>query len=521
MHITHFALALFANQAAFVLANSIRSLTIQKFDAPAAQAGFCKGVGSPPLAYLDSATFSGVCNGRAAQFLGIPYAQPPTCGRRLRLPEPLPPYEGFYDVHKFGPSCPQQRMVLPTGLNSQLEKDISNIVATLYEDVTTDHEDCLTINVFTPENATPTSKLPVLVWIFGGGFEIGGTANKPLRQLRLARNSLRFPASASVSALGFLPGKEVKAAKIGNLGLQDQRLALKWIQKYITAFGGDPSKVTIWGESAGAISSIMVIKRACSEARIMQSGGPIPVGDIEHASGQEVYDTFVKNAACDNSPDTLECLRSIPYPRLKYAMDISPNFFAYQVCHAALAPVEHAITVCLSPWHGVLSVLTGNCDDEVTDGSDTKGVENYLKTFMLPTATNAEIDLLLQYYPDDPQAGSSKTVGLSRGKNTPFVGSVNPALSNVLIFGAALSKAHATDLLNSFGGQELTDYFIYFARNLDPNGNLEIPWPRYDVRKPMMLVFQDSPFFPVIVGTDDYRVDPLNFVANLSLLHPI
>ena len=61
----------------------------------------------------------------------------------------------------------------------------------------------------------------------------------------------------------------------------------------------------------------------------MQSGGPIPVGDIEH--GQQYYDALVKSAACDKSPDTLECLRNVPYDRFKYAMDLSPNFFAYQV----------------------------------------------------------------------------------------------------------------------------------------------------------------------------------------------
>jgi acetylcholinesterase len=87
--------------------------------------------------------------------------------------------------------------------------------------------------------------------------------------------------------------------------------------------------------------------------------------------------------------------------------------------------------------------------------------------------------------------------------------------------GAALSKAHGTDLPNIFGLQELTDYFIYFTHNLDPNGNLQLPWPQYDVQNPVTLVFQDSLFFPVITEPDDYRVDPLNFVANLSLLHPI
>lgn len=73
---------------------------------------------------------------------------------------------------------------------------------------------------------------------------------------------------------------------------------------------------------------------------IMQSGGPIPVGDIDSPSAQEVYDTFVKNVACDNSADTLECLRGAPFQRLRYAMDISPNFFAYQVCYRHLSTSE-------------------------------------------------------------------------------------------------------------------------------------------------------------------------------------
>ena len=78
MHIIHLALAFFAHQAAFVLANPVtRPFTVQGFDEPAARAGFCQGASLPPLAYLDNATFAGVCDGQTAHFLGIPYAQPP------------------------------------------------------------------------------------------------------------------------------------------------------------------------------------------------------------------------------------------------------------------------------------------------------------------------------------------------------------------------------------------------------------------------------------------------------------
>lgn len=571
MHIVRFALAFFAHQAAFVLANPVRPLTVQGFNEPAARAGFCDGASLPPLACLDNATFSGVCSGRTAHFLGIPYAQPPTQNRRLRPPEPLPPYGGHYNVHKFGSSCPQQRLVLPQGLNSQLEKDISNIVSSLYEDVTIDSEDCLTLNVFTPEDATPTSNLPVLVWFFGGGFEIGGTAiydGKLIvgRSVSIGQPVIFVSMNYRVSALGFLPGKEVKAAKIGNLGLRDQRLALKWVQKYITAFGGDPSKVTITGESAGAISVAlhMLVNNGDHEGlfrgAIMQSGGPIPVGEIDSPTAQEVYDTFVKNAACDNSADTLECLRSVPFQRFKYAMDISPNFFAYQGLALSWMPRADGDFLIEPPQYAVLRghvanvpIITGNCDDEGSlfsmaslNVTDTKGVATYMKSFMMPAATDAQIDLLLQYHPDDYSAGCPFNTGhrniLSpqykriaaiqgdivfhsprrfflkhrsskqnswafihkRGKSTPFIGA-----------------AHGTDLMNIFGLQELTDYFIYFTHNLDPNGNIQLPWPQYDVQNPVTLVFQDSLFFPVITEPDDFRVDPLNFVANLSLLHPI
>jgi len=83
-------------------------------------------------------------------------------------------------------------------------------------------------------------------------------------------------------------------------------------------------------------------------------------------------------------------------------------------------------------------------------------------------------------------------------------------------------KAHGTDLLNSFGDQEMTDYFIYFARSFDPNGIIQTtPWPQYDLQNPRVLIFQDDLFFPVVAGYDGYRTNPLDFVANLSLLHPI
>ena len=84
-------------------------------------------------------------------------------------------------------------------------------------------------------------------------------------------------------------------------------------------------------------------------------------------------------------------------------------------------------------------------------------------------------------------------------------------------------QAHATDLVNSFGIGELRDYVIRFTNNLDPNGKtgLGIPWPQWNAEKPQAVIFQDSTLFPVIIGDDNYRTDPLNYVTNMSLLYPI
>jgi len=427
----------------------------------------------------------------------------------------------------------------------------------------------LTINVITPEDATEASNLPVVVWIFGGGFEIGGTAiydgwSIVSRSIEIGEPIIFVSMNYRVSAFGFLAGKEVKDAKIGNLGLQDQRLALKWVQQYISAFGGDPSKVTIWGESAGAISVAlhMLVNKGDQEGlfrgAIMQSGGPIPVGDIEH--GQEHYDQLVKNAGCDTSVDTLECLRTAPYARFKYAIDLSPDFFAYRGLALAWLPRVDGVFLTEPPQYSVLRghvanvpMITGNCDDEGSlfslsslNITTTIGVGQYLRSFMMPTASQSEVDGLMQYYPEDPAAGcpfdtesrnmlsqSYKRIAAIQG-DIVFHGPRRLLLkyrANKQDSWAFIHKrfkylpfvgaAHGTDLANSFGRGDLVDYIIYFTQNLDPNGNQPIRWPKYDLQNPKALIFQDDALFPVIIGNDDYRIDPLNFAVNLSLLHPI
>ncbi|KAH9066827.1 carotenoid ester lipase precursor [Lactarius vividus] len=574
-------LALLAVRALSALASPVDKLVVQDPFSYRVSDHTCAGpesaeqLASTPEVHLDDAVFTGIRKGVTDQFLGIPFAHPPTNERRLRQPEPLPPYQGLYYVQEFGKSCPQQRLDLPNGLDSQLVKDIGSVVNVLYENLTPADEDCLTINVVKPSSATPNSKLPVIFWIFGGGFEIGGPSTYDggsfvARSIDLGQPVIYVSVNYRLSAFGFLPGKEVKAEKVGNLGLQDQRLGLKWVQTYISEFGGDPSKVTIWGESAGAISVAhhMLTNNGNNEGlfrgAIMQSGGPIPVGDIEN--GQQYYDFMVEKTGCSEAWDTLDCLRKVPYATYKRAMDDSPNFFAYQGLVLAWLPRVDGVFLTRPTQHSVLRgevanvpMIAGNCDDEgslfsisTTNITTTAELKDYMKLYMMPKAEDSLVDLLLKYYPNDQRAGSPFDTGIKNALSPQFKRTA--ALQGDFVFHGPrrylfqhradkqkswgfihkrgknlpfLGAAHGTDILNSFGVgpalSELRDYFIRFTNNLDPNGKrgLGVPWPQWDPKKPKAIIFQDSTIFPIVIGDDNYRTDALNYVANMSLLYPI
>ncbi|KAL9714101.1 hypothetical protein Ac2012v2_002410 [Leucoagaricus gongylophorus] len=176
---------------------------------------------------LDDATVNGKTSGSVQEFLGIPFAQPPVGNLRFRLPEPIHAYNGSIDATSYGPTCPQQKLTLPIleGLPAQVVDDIVNTVFTA---LFPDDEDCLTVNVVKPASATPASKLPVVVWIFGGGFEFGGTSMYDgsgivSRSIDMGEPIVFVSMNYRVTGFGFLASKEVREAGVGNLGLQDRK----------------------------------------------------------------------------------------------------------------------------------------------------------------------------------------------------------------------------------------------------------------------------------------------------------
>ncbi|KAG7088905.1 hypothetical protein E1B28_012850 [Marasmius oreades] len=542
-----------------------------------------------PTVELDSATVTGTSSGRASSFLGIPFAKPPTGDRRFRLPESIDPYSTSFSATSMGPACPQQSVKLPilTGLPADA---VNFVVNSIYQVVFPDDEDCLTINIIKPADATPTSDLPVVAWIFGGGFELGspqmydGTGIVE-RSISLGQPVIYVSMNYRVTGFGFLAGKEVKAAGVGNLGLQDQREALRWIQKYIGAFGGDPTKVTMWvqynaldfirsadwnwlisswGESAGAISvSLQMLAdggdtKGLFRAAFMQSGSPIPVGDI--ANGQKYYDAIVQETGCTGSSDTLACLRTVPYAKLKAAIDDSPGIFSYQSLNLAWLPRADGVFLTDNPQRLVqqgkvakIPIVSGDCDDEGTlfslstlNVTTESQIRTYVKTEFLSTIQDADLDILLKAYPQDLVQGSPYDTGfldalsLQFKRFASFQGdAVFQAprrfflnnLSGKQKMWSFLSKrgkalpflgaAHGTDILNIYGGGELADYLIRFATNLDPNGPGSASWPEYTTASPSLLTLVDNLLFPIQITQDTYRKGAMDAVTKITLENPV
>lgn len=217
----------------------------------------------------------GVVQDGVVSFKGIPFAAPPIGEFRWKAPQPVNPWDGVLQADKFGPS-PMQ----PLPISQMIEVEPPS-------------EDCLYLNVWTPANS-PDERRPVMIWIYGGAFAFGGTSIPITDGRKLAEKGVVVVSIAyRIGPLGFLAHPELSAESgkgSGTYGIQDQIAGLHWVKENIAKFGGDPSRVTIFGESAGGIS--VGILAASPHAKnlfhraISQSGGAMsPITEGEEKQG--------------------------------------------------------------------------------------------------------------------------------------------------------------------------------------------------------------------------------------------
>lgn len=215
-------------------------------------------------------------------YKGIPFAAPPVGRNRWRVPQPAENWEGVRDCYTFAPAALQQ---IP-GV------DFENMYVKEFWSAGLDmSEDCLYLNIWTPAK-TAEERLPVMVWIHGGGMQCGYTFEPEFDGTQIARRGvLLVTIPYRVSALGFLAHPELTAETGGtgctNFGLYDQKAALDWVKRNIASFGGDPDNITIFGQSAGGRSVLFQLTTPLNapgtfHRAINQSGGGIGGGAMSH-----------------------------------------------------------------------------------------------------------------------------------------------------------------------------------------------------------------------------------------------
>jgi para-nitrobenzyl esterase len=256
----------------------------------------CGGSGDGLTVTIDTGTLHGGQTGTIRHFLSIPYAAPPVGDLRWRAPQPPAPWEGTREALQVLDQCPQ----------SLSYSGPSNV------------EDCLFLNVWTPVGA---HDLPVMVWLHGGAFIFGSGFDKYYAGDHLAEKGVVVVTlNYRLGAFGFmalpqLDTEDPDYPTSGNYGLEDQRAALAWVQRNIAAFGGDPSKVTLFGESAGGFSAcVQYFSSRTTDlfgAAIVESGlCGASILENTHQTALDQGTALAQQLGC-TSGDVLACMRGV------------------------------------------------------------------------------------------------------------------------------------------------------------------------------------------------------------------
>jgi para-nitrobenzyl esterase len=343
---------------------------------------------------IDSGVILGSASDDVHAFKGIPYAAPPVGNLRWREPQPVEPWETVRETTSFGHDSMQDLEV----------SDAEPIQ-------TTPSEDCLYLNVWRPAYADADDKLPVMVWIHGGGFVGGGTSIPFYDGSAFARQGIVVVSmNYRLGRLGFFAHPALLNAReglAGNFGYMDQIAALKWVQRNITAFGGDPNKVTIVGESAGGASVLALLTSPATKglfhrAMVMSGGGRQPLvggqmtgGTAKAPSVDQVDAKFAQSLGIvGEGNDALKALRALPGERLVKGYDLNAVFQVALSCVAAqLKDPASYDAACKPPLAGTQMI-----DGEIVTGTPEAVIKSGAAIYVPLIIGTTALDLP-EYFP--------------------------------------------------------------------------------------------------------------------------
>ncbi|QIS09783.1 carboxylesterase family protein [Nocardia arthritidis] len=290
-------------------------------------------------------------------FQGIPYAAPPVSRLRWAPPAPPVPWRDVRDATAPGHPCVQNAS--PMG------------------DPASDSEDCLYLNVTAPDHADG-EKLPVMVWIHGGGFYFGSADPYQARRLATKGRVVVVTLNYRFGALGYLvhPGLDTADAASGNYGLLDQQAALRWVRRNIDRFGGNPDSVTLFGQSAGATSTCSLLaspsaaglfQRAIVQSSPCSETNQWPYDDgywfaRPRAAAEQQGRELADKLGCGAAADAADCLRTVPAAKILAAADGAGYGPAYGGQHTPL-PLAPAEAIASGKFNRV-PVIHGTTRDE-------------------------------------------------------------------------------------------------------------------------------------------------------------
>ncbi|PVF95225.1 alpha/beta-hydrolase [Serendipita vermifera] len=361
-------------------------------------------------AYVGNATSpSGIVNSTVTFFGGIPYVRPPLGNLRFRAPqrldESVKQNRTVVSAQSWGPTCVQQPAVEGVGV-----------------------EDCLNLNIWKPSSAKPGDNLPVVVYIHGGGFFFGSSPQFPMYDwVAQSQKVIAVSMNYRLHLFGFLDGSAVRADGTPNAGLLDQRAAIEWVGRHISKFGGNPSQITISGESAGGAAVLLQatayggVRNPPFQRAIAQSIGLFPFPLDSEIEG--VFNNVTTAAGCPSSgAEAMACLRAAPLSTLiKSINNVKTNYLAPTIDGPdGFIPDLPSRLISQKKFSRGLDVIAGHTSNDGQNwagnpanlNSDADIVTTILKRYR--HMTNATLTKVLEIYPSPDTPGSPFTTQYER-----------------------------------------------------------------------------------------------------------